>query len=125
MYWKGYSWSLLGILSVLMAICFDRSPEHIFTWLNGLMALLWIFGLCGIFAFAYGIELSTSSFWKYIFWGFMVREGIVTWLCSTPDVWNTWNTGIFFVETILSLMMFFPLYLALYKMAYANDHDGQ
>jgi len=121
MYWKGYSWSLLGILTVLWAICFDRSPEHIFTWMNGLMTLLWIIGLCGLFGFAYGMELFSSPFWEYIFWGFMVREVIVTWLCSAPDVWNTWNTGIFLVTRMLPLMMFFPLYLALYRMAYPCD----
>ncbi len=118
MYWKGYSWSLLGILAIIWAICLDRSPEHIFTWPNGLMTLLWIFGLCGLFAFAYGVESFSSSFWEFIFWGFIVREVIVTWLCSVPDVWNAWNTGIFLVEAMLSLMMFFPLYLALHCIAY-------
>ena len=53
----------------------------------------------------------------------MVREVIVTWLCSTPDVWNTWNTGRFIVEEMLCLMMFLPLYVAMYRMAYTNESN--
>ena len=108
MYWKGYSWSLLGILTTIWAICFDRSPEHIFTWSNGLMTMLWVFGIFGLFGFAYGMELFTSSFWKIIFWGFMVREVIVTWLCSTPDVWNTWNLGVYGSRGYCDVALFHP-----------------
>ena len=119
MYWKGYSWSLLGILTIIWAICIHRSTEHLFTLPNGLMTMLWIIGLLGLFGFAYRVELFSSSFWKFIFWVFMVRWIIVTWYCSFPEVWNPWNTGFFVVTQIVFLTMYSPLYLALYWTAYS------
>lgn len=118
MYWRGYSWSLLSMIAIVWVICLDRLPTPTFNWLNGLDIVLCIFGFIGLFRFAYGGLLFPSSFWKFIFWVFVVRWAIMTWVCAFPDVWNTWNTGIFIVAEILLIMMWFPMYLALYRTAY-------
>lgn len=123
MYWKGYSWSVLCPIAVVWVICLDHSPTTTFTWLTGLDIVLWIFGLFGLFRFAYGFPLSPSAFWKSIFWIFMVRQAIVMWVCTIPDVWNTWNTGVFIVAEIIFILIWLPMYLALYRMGYAKESN--
>lgn len=119
MYWKGYSWSVLSTIAAVWVICLDHSPIITFTWLAVLDIVLWIIGLFGLFRCAYEMPLFPSAFWKGIFWVFMVRWAIVMWACTIPDVWNTWNTGIFIVVEIIMILIWLPMYLALYRTAYS------